>query len=43
MWSMFGAPKGLYQPLDGVTNPKFKLMHFLTTLIFLQREEHTSF
>jgi hypothetical protein len=33
--------KGLYHPLDGITNPKFKLLHFLTT-IFLQREEGTS-
>jgi hypothetical protein len=30
-------------PLDGVTNPKYKLLHFLTTKYFLQREEGTSF
>jgi hypothetical protein len=29
---------GLYHPLDGVTNPKYKLLHLLTTKIFLQRE-----
>jgi hypothetical protein len=33
---------GLYHPLDGITNPMYKLLHFLTT-IFLQREEGTSF
>jgi hypothetical protein len=33
---------GLHHPLDGITNPKFKLLHFLTTNI-LQREEGTSF
>ncbi len=32
----------LYHPLDGVTNPKYKLLYFLTALI-LQREEGTSF
>ncbi len=32
----------LYHALDGVTNPKKKFMHFLTTN-FLQREEGTSF
>jgi hypothetical protein len=34
---------GLNHPLDGVTNPKYKLLHFLTTNLFLQREEGTSF
>jgi hypothetical protein len=34
---------GLHQPLDGVTNPKYKLQCFLTTNFFLQREEGTSF
>jgi hypothetical protein len=23
---------GLYQPLDGITNPKYNLLHFLTTI-----------
>jgi hypothetical protein len=32
---------GLYHPLDGITNIKYKLLRFLT--IFLQREEGTSF
>jgi hypothetical protein len=22
---------GLYHPLDGITNPKYKMLHFLTT------------
>ncbi len=35
-------PIGLYHPLDGVTNPKYKLLHFLTTN-FWKREEGTSF
>jgi hypothetical protein len=30
---------GLDHPLDGITNPKNKLLHFLTTKFFLQREE----
>jgi hypothetical protein len=34
---------GLDHPLDGVTNPKYKLLHFLTNNFFLQREEGTSF
>jgi hypothetical protein len=25
---------GLYHPLDGVTNPNYKLLHFLTTILF---------
>jgi hypothetical protein len=33
---------GHYHQLDGITNPKYKLLHFLTTN-FLQREEGTSF
>ncbi len=32
----------LNHPLDGITNPKNKLLHFLTA-IFLQREEGTNF
>jgi hypothetical protein len=35
-------PIGLYHPLDGITNPKYKLLCSLTTN-FLQREEGTSF
>jgi hypothetical protein len=38
-----GIAMGLDHPLDGVTNPKYKLLHFLTTKIFLQREEDTNF
>jgi len=34
---------GLNHPLDGITNPKYELLHFLTTKFFLQREEGTSF
>jgi hypothetical protein len=33
---------GLHHPLVDITNPKYKLLHFLTTN-FLQREEGTSF
>ncbi len=33
---------GLDHPLDVVSNPKYNLLHFITT-IFLQREEGTSF
>jgi hypothetical protein len=34
---------GLYHPLDGIANPKYKLFYFLTTKSFLQREEDTHF
>jgi len=34
---------GLYHPLDGITNHKYKLLHFLTAQCFLQREEDTCF
>jgi hypothetical protein len=33
---------GLHQPLDGVTNPKYKLYYFVKTF-FIQREQGTSF
>jgi hypothetical protein len=33
---------GLHHPLDGVTNPEYKLLHFLNNF-FLQIEEGTSF
>jgi hypothetical protein len=33
---------GLYHPLDGVANPMYKLLHFLSN-IFLQREEGANF
>jgi hypothetical protein len=33
----------LYHPLDGITNPKHKLLHFFTTKTILQREKGTSF
>jgi hypothetical protein len=29
--------KGLHQPLDGITNPKYKLLHFLTTKYFFAK------
>ncbi len=32
---------GLYQPLDGITSPKYKLCSLTTN--FLQREEGTSY
>ncbi len=44
-WSRM-TPKytiGLYHPLHGVTNPKYKLFYSLTTKFFSQREEGTSF
>jgi hypothetical protein len=34
---------GLHHPQDGIINPKYKLLHFLTTKLFLQREEGTNF
>jgi len=36
-------PIGLDHPLDGITNSKCMLLHFLTNKYFLQREEGTSF
>ncbi len=33
----------LYQPFEGIANPKYKLLCFLTTMIFLQRAEGISF
>jgi hypothetical protein len=34
---------GLHHPLDGVTNPKYKLLRFIQLINFLQRDEGTSF
>ncbi len=34
---------GLHHPLDGITNPEYKLLCFIQLTIFLQREEGTSF
>jgi hypothetical protein len=34
---------GLNHPLDGVTGPKYKLLCFLTTELFLLREVGASF
>ncbi len=31
---------GLYHPLDGVTNPKYKLMHFRATKKIAKRRRH---
>ncbi len=31
---------GLYHPLDGVTNLKYKLLYFLTPNKKIQRERH---
>jgi hypothetical protein len=28
---------GLHDPLDGVTNPEYKLLHFIQLTIFLQK------
>jgi len=41
--SIFFIQIGLHQPLVGITNPKYKLSHFLTTKYFLRRDEGTSF
>jgi hypothetical protein len=31
----------LYHPLDGINNPKYKLLHFLTTnFVFVKRRRH---
>jgi hypothetical protein len=30
----------LYRPLDSITNPKYKLLHFLTTNFFAKRGLH---
>ncbi len=38
-----GFPIGLYHPLDGVTNPRYKLLYFVKTKKNMQREEGTSF
>ncbi len=35
--------KGLYHPLDGATNPKQKLLHFLTTIIFYEEKKALAF
>ncbi len=34
---------GLHHSPDGITNPKYKLLCFVTTKFFLQREERTNF
>ncbi len=34
---------GVYHPLDGATNAKYKLLHFFTTNYFFQKDEDTSF
>jgi len=38
--SPFAKPTGLYHPVAGVTNPKYKLLHFLTTNFFAKRGRH---
>jgi hypothetical protein len=34
---------GLHHPLDGVTNPKYKLLHLIQLTFFFQKEESPSF
>jgi hypothetical protein len=34
---------GLHHPLDGVTNPKYKLLHFLTTISFDKEKKALAF
>ncbi len=31
---------GLYHSVDAITNPKYKLLHFLTTIFFTKRRRH---
>ncbi len=33
-------PIGLYYPLDGVTNPKYKLLYSLRTNFYVERKRH---
>ncbi len=40
---LLGKKIGLHHPLVGVTNPKYKLLHLLTTNYVFAREEGTSF
>ncbi len=42
-WLTLGPLMRLCQPPDGNTSPKYKLLCFITTKFFLQREERTSF
>jgi hypothetical protein len=39
----FGTKIGLHNPPDGITNPRYKLWHFLTSKIFGQRDKGTNF
>ncbi len=34
---------GLYHPLGGIANPKYKLQHYFTTIICFTRDEGSSF
>jgi len=36
----FMNPVGLYCPLDGIPNPKYTLLHLLTTKFFEKRTRH---
>jgi len=36
-------PIGLYHPLDCVINPKYKLLHFLTTIFFYKEKKALAF
>jgi hypothetical protein len=37
------VPVGLYHPLDGIPNPKYKLLHFLTTKLFRKEKKALAF
>jgi len=39
----FASPIGLYHPLDGITDPKYKLLHFLTTNFFCKEKKAIAF
>ncbi len=34
---------GLYHPLDGISNPKYKLLHLLTPEIFIKEKKALAF
>ncbi len=40
---LFTHPIGLHHPLDGVTNPEFKLLHFIQVAIFCKEKKALAF
>jgi hypothetical protein len=43
LFHLTSKPIGLHHSPDGITNPNYKLLCFITTNFFLKREERTSF